>query len=224
MTESGTPLLGPEELAALRAIGVERFFDTGERLVSIGSASTEVFYLLAGLVKIVVLAPSGTESVFAHRTPGEFIGEMSTLNDEPRSADVVAVEPTTTIMVSAADFIRYAERHPAVLLSLLRMLSQRLNEMTRRSVLGSQSVKARLAQRLTDLGMQVGSDSAAGPATGHDIVVSITQSDLAKWVDASREWTSKALADLRELGCIATHRGKVIITDLEGLRNAGIED
>lgn len=204
------PLLLAAELAELCAVGSEKRFLPGDRLVSIGDVSSEVFYLTSGLVKIVVVAENGTESVFGMRTPGVFIGDLATLNNERRSADVVAVEPTTAIVVTAARFIRYLESFPAVSLALLRMQSRRLNEMTQRSMLGSRSVKARIAQRLIEL-----SDGGAGGG-----VVELTQSDLAQLIDASREWTSKALGELRREGAIRTARGKIIILDEHSLRDA----
>jgi len=204
------PLLLPDELDALRTVGVEKRFLPGDRIVSIGDASKEVFYVTSGLVKIVVIAESGSESVFGLRAPGVFIGDMATLNNERRSADVVAVEPTTAIMVTASRFIGYLEDVPAVALALLRMQSRRLNEMTQRSMLGGRTVKARIAQRLLEL-------STRGETNR---VVELTQSDLASFVDASREWTSKALGELRREGAIETARGRVVILDEAALRDA----
>lgn len=204
------PLLLPNELNALRDVGIEKTFLPSDRLVSIGDQSKEVFYVTAGLVKIVVVSKTGTESVFGLRAPGVFIGDMATLNNERRSADVVAVESTTAIMVSADSFTLYLENNPSVAIALLRMQSRRLNEMTERSMLGGRSVKARIAQRLLELSTR----------SDRDGVVELTQSDLAQFIDASREWTSKALGELRREGAIRTARGRIIILDELTLRDA----
>ena len=208
------PLLLPDELVALREVGIEKRFSPGDRLVSIGDVSKEVFYVTSGLVKIVVVSETGSESVFGLRAPGVFIGDMATLNNERRSADVVAVEPTTAVMVSADRFTHYLETYPSVALALLRMQSKRLNEMTQRSMLGGRSVKARIAQRLLEL----------STSTDRDGVVELTQSDLAQFIDASREWTSKALGELRREGAIKTARGRVHILDEMILRDALMDD
>jgi CRP-like cAMP-binding protein len=204
------PLLLPDELVAFREVGIEKRFLPGDRLVSIGDQSKEVFYVTTGLVKIVVVSESGTESMFGLRMPGVFIGDMATLNNERRSADVVAVESTTAIMVSADRFTTYLETYPSVALALLRMQSRRLNEMTERSILGGRSVKARIAQRLLEL----------STSSEHSDVVVLTQLDLAQFIDASREWTSKALGELRREGAIETARGRIIILDKFALRYA----
>ena len=207
------PLLLADELEEFAAIGVERHFAPGERLVSIGSESSEVFYLIDGLVKIVVMSMAGTESVFGLRKAGDFIGEMSMLNNERRSADCVAVEPTRAIMMTAARFTSFLERNPAVALAMLRMVSRRLNDMTIRAMLGTRSVKARVAQRLLEL--------SDGPSEN---VVELTQGDLAQYIDASREWTSKALGELRREGAVRTERGRVIVLDTTALLDASLED
>ena len=204
------PLLSDDELDALRKVGVEKRFAPGDRLVSIGALTSEVFYVTEGLVKIVVVSETGTESVFGLRTPGELIGEMSMFSNDRRSADVVAVEPTRAIMVSADRFARFLEATPSVAIALLQMLTRRLNEMTVRSMLGARSVKARIAQRLLEL----------STTTDRHGVVELTQSDLAQYIDASREWTSKALGELRRDGAIETGRGRVIILDRVSLGDA----
>jgi CRP-like cAMP-binding protein len=198
-------------MQTLRAIGVERSYQPGERLISIGSPSREVFYMLSGLVKIVVISSGGTESVLGMRNSGEFIGEMSSLNNARRSADVTAIETTRVIMVTSQRFIDFLHQEPAASLALLRMQSRRLNEMLLRSMLGSRSVRARAAQRLVDL--------SDGQPT-----VELTQTDLAQYIDASREWTSKALGELRRLGAISTARGQVTVLDRDALLSACIDD
>lgn len=205
------PQLMPDELKAFKAAGVVRHFVEGERLVSLGSASSEVFYLLSGVVKIAVVSTTGTESVFGLRTAGDFIGEMSSLNAARRSADVVALEPTTAVVVSATRFGDFVESHPKVAISLLRTQTRRLNEMTIRAMLGTRSVRARVAQRLIDL--------SGGEGTVH-----LTHGDLAQYIDASREWTSKALGELRRQGAIRTERGRVIVLDEQMLLDISLED
>lgn len=63
--------------------------------------------MTAGLVKIVVVSGTGTEPVCGLRSPGVFIGDMTTLNDEGRSVDVVAVEATAAVMMSPGQLTRH---------------------------------------------------------------------------------------------------------------------
>jgi len=102
----------------------------------------------AGQAKIVVVPVTGTESVFGLRSPGVFIGDTATLNDERRSVDVVAVGAATAVMKSVGQLTRHLEPYSSVARALLRWQSRHLNEMTQRSLFGGLSVKARIAQRL----------------------------------------------------------------------------
>ena len=70
-----------------------------------------------------------------------------------------------------------------------------------------------MAQRLLEL--------SDGATARH---VELTQGDLAQYVDASREWTSKALGELRREGAIRTERGRIIVLDVEALLDASLED
>ena len=117
-------------------------------------------------------------------------------------------------MLSSSRFIDYPQEYPAVALALLRMQTRRLDEMTIRSMLGSRSVKARVALRLIEL--SEGADDAN--------TVKLTQADLAQYIDASREWTSKALGELRRDGAIRTERGRVIVVDHDVLLDATMDD
>jgi len=85
--------------------------------------------------------------------------------------------------------------------------------MAIRAMLGTRSVKARIAQRLLEL-----SDGATEPR------VELTQGELAQYVDASREWTSKALGELRRTGAIRTERGRIVVLDGTALVEASLED
>ena len=151
--------------------------------------------------------------MFGLRSGGDFIGEMSMLNDEPRSADCVAVEPTRALMVTAARFTDFLERNPAVALALLLMVSRRLNDMTIRAMLGTRSVKASIPRRLLEL-----SDGATEPH------VELNTSELDQYVDAGREWTSMALGELRRTGATRTERGRIVVLDRTALVEASLED
>lgn len=201
--------LSAGEIADLRLQSVERTYETGERLISLGAASTEVFYLLEGRVRVATIAATGAERLLGVRSAGAFVGEMSTLNNEPRVADVIADVPCRTIVISQQRFIAFLKSHPDVALSMIRMLAQRLQEMTVRTTIGEVSVRARAAERLLDL--------ASSTPPGQTVELKLTQADLATWIDASREWTSRAVGELRDLGAITTARGRITVVDRQAL-------
>jgi len=73
-----------------------------------------------------VCHPDGT--VFAHIRPGEVFGEMALIDDQPRSATLVAEEPTEVALLSAAEFREELKDNGAFTLNMIRILAQRLRE------------------------------------------------------------------------------------------------
>ncbi len=84
--------------------------------------SRECYLLVSGRVEVV---KSGR--VIATITePGAFIGEMSPLNDVPRTATIVACEETVLLRIETEEFDAFFARHPEMLLMLARTLAARL--------------------------------------------------------------------------------------------------
>lgn len=204
-------------LAELLRLGRRREYAAGETLLGYGSPSRHVLILRAGRVKIVVPTDHGWEALLAIRGPGDVLGELAALDAEPRSASVVALEAVATLEIPASQFVEFLGERPEAMLSLLRTLSHRLRESDRRSSeLGGRSVESRLARRLLELAGAHGRGEDGGIALG----VPLSQQDLADWIGSSREAVGHALGRLRRRGMVQTGRLRIVITDLEGLRDA----
>jgi CRP/FNR family cyclic AMP-dependent transcriptional regulator len=92
---------------------------------------------------------------------------------------------------------------------------RRLREATLvRSQFGGSDTIARLAARLVELGDRYGSPTDEGLL----VTLPLSQEELGAWAGASRAGLASALRTLRELGWIATHRRRILILDLESLR------
>ena len=84
--------------------------------------------IVDGKVKIVKTNEQGERLELATHGPGEVIGEMSVLDGANRSADVVAIEPTECLVLSAWDFKAFMETHPEVALDILPVVVKRFRE------------------------------------------------------------------------------------------------
>lgn len=91
--------LGPDELAALLQLTDMRKCAAGERIVSVGEQGHCLYVLLSGRAKVTVEA-DGEEILLAHIEGGDFFGEVSLVDDGPRSADVTAVEPCLLLRIT----------------------------------------------------------------------------------------------------------------------------
>jgi CRP-like cAMP-binding protein len=111
----------PAEIAAIAAVAQEHSFESGQIIVTQGTPGQAFYLILTGKVEIV--RDSNSLGAFG---PGDFFGEMSLLDQAPRSATIRALEPTTCLMLSSWDFKAVLEGHPSIAVKLLEVLSRRL--------------------------------------------------------------------------------------------------
>src|SRR5919108_76629 len=121
-------LLDAQDAEELRRYARLRSFVRGRALFHEGEASAHVLVLTRGRVKVSMTTEDGREAVIGFRGPGHLIGELSALDGRPRSATVVALEPTEALAVALPDFTRFLDARPRVAALLLRMLAARLRE------------------------------------------------------------------------------------------------
>ena len=107
---------------------VERTFEPDDVIVKQGNPGIGLFIIVEGKVKIVKTSEPGERLELATHGPGEVVGEMSVLDGANRSADVVAIEQTRCLVLSAWDFKAFMESHPEVALDILPVVVKRFRE------------------------------------------------------------------------------------------------
>jgi CRP-like cAMP-binding protein len=111
----------PEEIAAIAGVAQDGFFQPGQIIVTQGTPGQAFYLILSGRVEIlrdgVSLGGFGS---------GDFFGEMSLLDQAPRSATIRAIDQVACLMLSSWDFKSLLERHPSIAIKLLEVLSRRL--------------------------------------------------------------------------------------------------
>ena len=112
------------ELVASRM--TERRFKKGEKLIRQGEPGSELFVIRRGLAEVIVTDERGVRLTLAMPGQGEVVGEVSLLTEEPRNADVVAVEDLTAYALSADDFHKLVGRHPIMSVLLTDLAAKRL--------------------------------------------------------------------------------------------------
>jgi CRP/FNR family transcriptional regulator, cyclic AMP receptor protein len=217
--ESFLAALSPEAADALRSRGVVRSYERGTALFHERQTSDRVFVVLSGRVKLSSVSEDGKEIVLAIRGPGDLLGELSAIDDEPRSASALALEPVEALVVPTSDFKSFLGQNPPVALWVMRMMSRRLRDADRkRGEFAAQDSMGRVAARIVELAERFG----APAETGVRIDLPISQEELAGWTGCSREAVSKALQAMRGLGWIETQRRSITALDLEALRRRAL--
>lgn len=127
--------MDPQAIWLLFEVGQVRSFGPEEVLMRQGEPSPSLHFVLSGHVRVQREGSrSARPTVLAELGPGEGVGEMGVLERLPRSASVIAVQPTETLELDAASFAEAARRHPHLYAVLARLVSRRLrrtNELVR---------------------------------------------------------------------------------------------
>lgn len=110
-----------DALRALSARVVSKTLPRDSVVFREGDLPDALYIVVSGRVKIYLLDERGQELVLSTKGPGEYFGEMM-LDDKPRSASVVTVEPAEFAVLSRAQFTSFMLEHPEVALQLIRDL------------------------------------------------------------------------------------------------------
>ncbi|HET6438766.1 MAG TPA: Crp/Fnr family transcriptional regulator [Anaeromyxobacter sp.] len=185
-------------LSALERVAEPREFPEGAVIVSQEEPGESLYVLVRGRVKVVLYGPTGREVIlYIFRSPGDFFGEMSLLDDQPRSATVIAAERSRLLSLSRADFQQHIAAHPRTALRVLTELSRRLRRAD--EVIGNLAlldVYGRLATKLKEMAESEGEEREDGIL----IRERPTQAEIAAMIGTSRETVSRALSELARRG------------------------
>ena len=212
--------LDASDLHALERTARRERFEPGEVIFSQGDRGASLYLIESGVVKIGVTHGKGQHATLVLLHSGEFFGELSLLDGEPRSATVTALEPTVTLVVDQQDFLRFLDERPRACLALLRVLSRRLRR-TNELVADASflDIQQRLAKKLVELAETIGEEAAPG------VVVRLTRgyAEVAEIVGLDVDTTRRWLTRFEHRGLIKMERGRVLLLRLEALKQGTLE-
>ena len=207
--------MSPDELKRLNDLLRRRTFPAGTRVMSAQQPGESIFLLLEGSVKIQLDREDGTDITLALLGPGDTVGEMSLVEREGRSANVVTLEDTTFLWMDRASFLDCLQSMTQLTYNLVRQLSSRLRLANQKiQALSTLDVAGRVARQVLIFADQYGHEGKDGIR----IPVPLTQSDIAEMVGATRERVNHAMVSFKTSGAIsvdAQHR--ITIHDREAL-------
>jgi CRP/FNR family cyclic AMP-dependent transcriptional regulator len=200
------PLFQGVQESHLRALAertVSRSYPKQAIIVNEGDESDSLYLILAGRVKIYLSDDTGKELILAVKGPGQYFGEM-VLDEQPRAASVITLEPAQFAVLSRADFKAFLLTHAEVALQLIQNLihvARGLNQNVRS--LAMLDVYGRVARMLLELAVE---------RDGKMVIPErLTQKELAARVGASREMINRILRDLTTGGYVSIARGRITI-------------
>lgn len=205
--------LQPEAIKELEKRCTWRNFDAGDSIIDRNSDSRDVFFITSGMARVVNYSFSGREVTFDDVQAGSVFGELAALDGQPRSANVVALEPTIAACMTPTVFREVLLQHPrmAVNLSLrlARIIRASVDRIMDLSTLGANNrVYAELLRQARPLADE-NSRAVISPVPIH--------SDVASRVSTTRETVARVFSELTRKKLIRRDGDRLIISDVDRL-------
>ncbi len=194
----------PEEaLSVLADSATKKSYPKNNLIISEGDPAGPLFIILAGKVRFYLDSESGKTITLSIQKSGSYFGELSLLDDQPRSASVASLELTHCALIPKQAFVNWLRESPEEAgLGVMRGLTRRIRTLTENvRGLAFCDVYTRLSKRLHELA-----------EVENDVLVireKISHQELANQVGSSREMVSKIMKDLANGGYLSV-KGKII--------------
>lgn len=197
--------LADDVLHALAEKAKSAKFSRQTTIVMEGDETSSLYIILSGKVRVYSSDDKSKEVTLLIQEPGSYFGEIALLSDEPRSASVVTLEPTTCAVISKMDFVNWLMLNPVVAIALLSIMSDKIRQLTDKvRQMALSNVYERTIQTLQELSVPQGEVRV--------IYNRPTQQDLASMVGASREMINKVMHELTKGGYVHIEDKAMIIS------------
>ncbi|HKQ29206.1 MAG TPA: Crp/Fnr family transcriptional regulator [Burkholderiales bacterium] len=211
--------LSPEKLDALAQQCVWRNFESGKRIISRNAADRDVYLLVSGRVRITTYSEGGRQVTFRDIASGEVFGEVSAIDDKPRSADVVALETALIASISPSAFRKLLTHEPLLGERMMKRLAGMVRSLSERVIaLSTLGVQNRIHAEILRLAREAGVDrntARIDPGPKH--------ADIASQVSTYREQVTRELSALAKAGILGKDGGALVVRDMKRLEKM-VED
>ena len=198
-----------DELLKFAELTRERTYPKGSVILFQGDPGDSLYVLRQGRAKVVLIGEDGREVILGVLEPGAHFGELALIDDQPRSAHVIAMEDSQLLILRREDFRRRVEANPSVAWALLTELSRRLRRADQKiGGLVLLDVPGRISRLLLDLAEEAGGNTIEKP---------LTHQTIAQMIGASRETVSRAMKDFQDANWVSVVRRKITLADRPAL-------
>jgi len=201
-----------DQLRMLVTVVARRSAPRASVIMAAGDQIDSLYIVISGRLKVMMGDADGKEVILSLIGPGEFFGEMGLIDDSPRSASVVTIEPCELLSISKRDFKKILAENVDMSMAVMRGLVRRLREADRKiGSLALLDVYGRVARLLLDMSEDV---------NGQKVVTKrLPKQDIAKMIGASREMVSRVMKDLQMGGYIEMRGSSIVLRDTILLRD-----
>ena len=184
-----------------------RRYDDGEIVVDYEDETSDVYFIIAGEVRVLIRTSAGKEIILGEMRAGQFFGELAAIDGLKRSANVTALTRSELCIMPANVFREVIAASKTTCDCILRLLTGRVRELN-----------ARLAEHsIFDLKHRLYSEllRMAGPRPGRPSERTVTPPPfhhvLAARIGCRREQVTRELSSLAQEGLIEKTRGALVL-------------
>lgn len=184
--------LEEQELSIVAELTSQKTVQKNTLVISEGDISSSMYLIKEGKVNVTLANEEGKEMILATLQQGDNFGELSLLDDDPRSANVIALEKCVFIVLQRADFYQLLKQNSTIAIGVIKYLCQRVRFITSiAQSLALLDVYGRLVKLLLSL---------SAPGKDGKLVASLplTHKEIASRVGSSREMISRILSELEK--------------------------
>ena len=195
--------LPAETLAKIESRAVPRSYPRSAVVITEGDEATSMFIIASGSVKVYHTEADGKENILNTLGAGQHFGELALVDDAPRSASVMTLEPSRLLVLSKTAFKECLADSPEIAYHLITQLAHEVRRLTETVNLMGRDVYGRIKGLL---------ESMAVEKDGVLVIdQQMTQQDIANRIASSREMVSRVLKELRNGGYLEEQDKRILI-------------
>lgn len=193
-----------------------RTYAKNESVVQKSLVSAELYFLVSGRLKVVDFIQSGREIGFVFINPGMHFGELALIDGRPRSASIIATEPSVVIVLPKKQAQQLIFAVPNVSKKLILQLTDTIRKDNEHIILlGSGSAYCRIYKLLIQQVEQIEGETI--------IDHTLTQNEMAMMTNTTRETVSRAISQLQNMGVVKKEGKKLIVEKIDALKHLSVD-
>jgi len=198
--------LAPADTNALTEHTHTRSYPANSILINEGDNTDSLYVILEGEVKAYACDETGKEVILNILRAGDYFGELSLVDDEPRSASVMTLTATKVMIISKVNFKQCLSDNTELAFNLIRALTKQVRGLTESvKSLALMDVYGRVAHTLLDLAKDEDGKMVVRPK--------LTHQDIAHIVGSSREMVSRIFKELTKGNYITVNKESIVINE-----------
>jgi CRP/FNR family cyclic AMP-dependent transcriptional regulator len=197
--------LSETELERIYPLLKRRRYPKGHAVIKEGERGDVIYLIEKGQVKVKRQSLDGREKILDILSDGAFFGELSVLDEMPRSATVETMGDVSILTLHKNDFLRLLEELPPIAVKIIRVLSRRLRAAD--SQIEDLTFKSS-REKIESMFIKLRDSHGVADHRGVRLAVSLTHQELADMAGCSRETVCRYVKELKDSGCLTVDDDK----------------